>query len=241
MTKVILFDFGGTLDTNGIHWSEKYWDAFHKFNAPFSKMQYEEAYRVSEKLMSSLISPNDGFETILFYQVSGQLAYLKRNGFISHTEANSLVNKVTGSCYKDVQNVIKTNVEIIRHLKLKYKLGVVSNFYGNLEKCLKELGIKKYFSAIIDSRVAGFEKPDPRIFEAAINKLAVLPQEVIVVGDSYERDIQPAKKLGCTTMWLDGKSWTKPADISCADYVIKSLYELIIYSTANENQQYKQI
>ena len=99
-----------------------------------------------------------------------------------------------------------------------------------MENVLKELGVKKYFDAIIDSQVAGIEKPDPEIFQTALDILNVKASDAIVVGDSYERDIQPAKMLGCTTMWLDGKSWKRPLDTHEADYTIKSLFEIIIYT-----------
>jgi putative hydrolase of the HAD superfamily len=56
----------------------------------------------------------------------------------------------------------------------------------------------------------------------AIDQLGTGAAETMVVGDSYDRDVVPAKTLGCTTVWLRGRSPTDPADTSKADYVIHS-------------------
>src|SRR2546427_1211252 len=44
------------------------------------------------------------------------------------------------------------------------RLGVVSNFTGNLRPCLEELGLARFFAVLSDSAVLGWSKPDPRIF-----------------------------------------------------------------------------
>jgi len=51
--------------------------------------------------------------------------------------------------------------------------------------------------------------------------------ESAVVGDSYERDIVPGKQLGCTTIWLKGKSWTShPTETPAADHIINAFEQL---------------
>ena len=69
-------------------------------------------------------------------------------------------------------------------------------------------------------------KPDPRIWSLGVEKLGVLPGLTFVIGDSYERDIIPAKSLGCTTVWLKGKRRTLPPSTADADYTIMSLGEV---------------
>ena len=228
--KAILFDFGGTLDTGGVHWSEKFWEAYDKHKVHFSKRTYEEAYCFAEKGMPFLITPRDSLKTVLTMQVLMQATYLKRNGDLSEEEEKKLCMEVINCCYNDVLKIISENAALLKQLGKKYQLGVVSNFYGNLEFILGELKIKDLFAVIIDSASVGIEKPDPEIFRFAAGKLGVVPEEILVVGDSYDRDIQPAKAIGCSTMWLDGKSWKKPDETSSADYIIKSLYEVLVYT-----------
>ena len=53
----------------------------------------------------------------------------------------------------------------------------------------------------------GVRKPDSAIFELGVKALKLNPEEVLVVGDSIKNDIDPAKKLGCQTLLLEGKGW----------------------------------
>jgi len=77
MIKAILFDFGGTLDTDGIHWSEKFWEAYESLNLSISKEQYEESYVFSESHMKGLIKPEDSYKNTIMYQVLYQLRYMR--------------------------------------------------------------------------------------------------------------------------------------------------------------------
>lgn len=224
--KAILFDFGGTLDTNGIHWSEKYWEAYEFLNLPVTKKQYEESYIYSESKMNEVIKPDDTFRITIYYQVMFQLMYLKEKKYFDDTVDPHLISKISNKCYFDVIKTAENNSRLLDTLSRNYKLAVVSNFYGNLVAVLKELSLYKYFETVIDSFHAGIKKPDPGIFRLAVNKLNVSPKETFVVGDSYDRDIQPGKSIGCSTIWLDGKSWTRPDNTDDADIIIKSLEEL---------------
>lgn len=105
-------------------------------------------------------------------------------------------------------------------------MGLVSNYYGNVEAVLKELSLKKYFTSIVDSTVIGIRKPDAQIFKIALNELGVKPAEAIVIGDSYSNDIAPAKLLGCDTIWINNKGWKNPDETGSADKIIKSIKEL---------------
>lgn len=59
-----------------------------------------------------------------------------------------------------------------------------------------------------------------------MNDLAAEPKETIMIGDSYENDIIPAKAIGCFTVWVQNKSWTTSPDNSSADYKIDSIIKL---------------
>ncbi len=225
--KALLFDFGGTLDTNGIHWSENLWDAYNCFDISFSKEEFTKAYIDAEQeINSGIIKTTDGMKVTLFKQITSQWNILAQ----SHRELKennaSMIARLAEKCYFDVRETVAEFTPLLNSCKKKYKTGIVSNFYGNLEVVCKELSIDTYFDCFIDSAVVGVRKPDPKIFQLAIASLHVFPAETYVIGDSYDRDIVPAKELGCVTVWLCGKSWNKPGDISCADYVILSLAEL---------------
>ena len=108
-------------------------------------------------------------------------------------------------------------------------LALVSNFYGNISTVLAEFGLDGLFGSVVESAVVGVRKPDPRIFALGAEALGLDAACVAVVGDSYDKDIVPARKAGCRTVWLRGEGWTDggPADTSAADATIGSLGELL--------------
>jgi len=225
--KAVLFDFGGTLDTNGIHWSEKFRTAYDNANLGINKEDYNEAYVNAEPQMYAEVKKEDDFLTTLRKQAFLQLSYLERNKNYSFPGgAAGSSGKVADECYRGVQEIIKIVKDILTDLKKNYKLGVVSNFYGNLDASLKGLEISDFFDIMIDSTSIDIRKPDPGIFKFAIEKLNILPENTVVIGDSYNRDIKPAKLLNCKTIWLDVSSWTKPEETGAADFIINNIVEI---------------
>jgi putative hydrolase of the HAD superfamily len=222
--KSILFDFGGTLDTNGVHWSEKFWELYTKFGIPVSKTEYEEAYRYSENLMAERTKPDDAMRTMLAMQLQFQVDYFRNAGLVS-VHAN-LLKEMISACQWDVFDQAKKSWMLLQSLQSWYALGVVSNFNGNLVTVVKSLFPEINFSVLIDSMIEKVSKPDPAIFRLAIERLQVEASETWVVGDSYDRDILPAKDIGCRTIWLNGKSWKKPECVDAADYIIRSIDEV---------------
>jgi putative hydrolase of the HAD superfamily len=76
------------------------------------------------------------------------------------------------------------------------RLGVVSNSDGRVEEALEAAGLRSYFDVVVDSGRVGVEKPDPRIFHAALDALGVQPSEALYVGDLYEVDVLGARAAG---------------------------------------------
>jgi HAD superfamily hydrolase (TIGR01509 family) len=83
-----------------------------------------------------------------------------------------------------------------------FKLGVVSNSDGRVEQALQAAGLRQYFDVVIDSALIGVEKPDPRIFHAALDALGVAPDEALYVGDLYEVDVVGARAAGLDAVLL---------------------------------------
>lgn len=83
------------------------------------------------------------------------------------------------------------------------RLAVVSNWEPSLPIALDKLGLGKYFDTIVASAAEGVWKPDPRLFEIALDRLGIPAAEALSVGDSIERDINPAKSAGLHAVLLD--------------------------------------
>jgi HAD superfamily hydrolase (TIGR01662 family) len=82
-------------------------------------------------------------------------------------------------------------------------LGVVSNSEGTIEQMLLEIGLRGFFDAVVDSAIVGITKPDPRIFQIALERLAVTPADTIMVGDSPSADVVGAHAVGMRAALLD--------------------------------------
>ncbi len=93
------------------------------------------------------------------------------------------------------------------------RLGVVSNSDGRVEQALEAAGLRRYFDVVIDSALVGVEKPDPRIFHAALEALGVGPQEALYVGDLYEIDVLGARAAGIDAVLLGNPE--PPSEPNC--------------------------
>jgi len=82
-------------------------------------------------------------------------------------------------------------------------VGMISNSDGTVERMLTKEGLAPYFRFILDSHVVGVEKPDPRIFEMALERAGVGPAEAVYVGDLYSIDVVGSRAAGLDAVLLD--------------------------------------
>ncbi len=221
-----IFDYGGTLDTNGIHWSNIFFAEHRKFHPEFSDNQLREAYVFAERKLSEKneIKSTYTFKEILNKKINYQCEYLEKqnvtNGFMH-------VPEMVEHCYAVAFENTKKVREMLEKLQTKYSLAIVSNFYGNLHSVLDDFGLSHYFETVIESAKVGISKPDKKIFQLAIQQLGLRPESCTVIGDSYKKDIVPAKAIGCRTIWLKGKGWGEnPTETPDADSIITSITDL---------------
>lgn len=96
------------------------------------------------------------------------------------------------------------------------RLGVVSNSDGRVAEALAEVGLARFFGVVVDSKLVGFEKPDPRIFIPALAALGVDPAESLYVGDLYEVDVVGARRAGMAAVLLDPAGLHASRDVPTA-------------------------
>lgn len=87
--------------------------------------------------------------------------------------------------------------------ELGYRLAVVSNADGRVERLLEDVGVRDRFEFVLDSHVVGIEKPDPRIFLEACERLGLEPGQCLYVGDLYPVDVVGARAAGLRAVLLD--------------------------------------
>jgi HAD superfamily hydrolase (TIGR01509 family) len=115
--------------------------------------------------------------------------------------------------------------QVLAQLSKRCVIGVVSNFYGNLDVILGDAGFDGVVKGITDSGVLGIYKPDRRIYEAALLAIGATAQETVMVGDSLDKDCAPARALGMRTVWLRHREAEEPSHRT-ADFTIRDLGEL---------------
>jgi len=103
-----------------------------------------------------------------------------------------------------------------------WRLGVVSNSDGRAEEALVASGLRDCFEVVIDSQLVGFEKPDPRIFEAALARMGLQAADTLYVGDIYEVDVVGARRAGMPVVLLDPRGDRERRDVA----VVRSVAEL---------------
>jgi putative hydrolase of the HAD superfamily len=226
----ILLDYGGTVDTDGVHWSEVLWAAYCTIGVSVDKSAFREAYRHGERTLAfqPVIRPQYNFYDVLIAKTEIQLRYLAENGYLPATfdipENGKLISRL---CYEQVRRTVKKSATVLERLSQFCPVALVSNFYGNLRSVLADLNIGQYFTDVIESAVVGVRKPDPAIFVLGVRSLGFDAAHVVAVGDSYTKDMIPARKAGCRTVWLKGKDWEETADTGKADVVIEHFEELL--------------
>ncbi|MGJ1240792.1 HAD family hydrolase [Sphingobacterium sp. G1-14] len=226
--KGIIFDYGGTLDTNGGHWGAVIWSGYEKYQVPVNLNAFQEAYTYAERQMAlqPIIKPQFNFLEVLEAKLNVQFDYLIAAGYDLD---RSLAHKIAFDGYSLAKNTVEQVKPLLNSLHAKYPIVMVSNFYGNLKSVLDDFGILPYFQSVVESAVVGVRKPDPAIYALGVTEIGLPAQEVLVVGDSYSKDMVPAKAVGCQTLWLKGQTWgeDKLQDTSAADQQFTSIFDLI--------------
>ena len=243
--KALIFDYGGTIDTPAVHWSEVLWQAYQRCQLTLTKEQFREAYVHGERTLARnpIIQPQHNFLDVLLMKVEIEIRFLVQQGHLHlpHTSQKediikSWADTIAHDCYHYVENVLTTNRPILKRLSERYPMVLVTNFYGNIHTVLDDFQLP-FFSEVIESAVVGVRKPDPRIFQLGVETLGLAPANVAVIGDSYSKDIIPAKSIGCHTVWFKGIDWTdEQHDPAAADAIIHSFNELEdIFLSSNNN------
>lgn len=230
----VIFDYGGTIDTNSRHWAEVLWEKYKELQVPVDKPVFREAYVHGERTLARqpLVKPEDNFYDVLRIKTRVQMDWLVENGILpcEKAVAENYASRIADACYAYVLEVLKRTRPVVKTLSEHYKLVLVSNFYGNIQAVLKDFGLDGFFSRIVESSVVGVRKPDPAIYRLGVEAMGLPAGQVLAVGDSFSKDVVPAKKVGCKVAWLKGEGWgNEEIDDSLPDVVITDLPDLLPY------------
>ena len=228
MIHAILFDMGGTLDGDGLHWLDRFVTLYAEAGVQPPRDTLRDAFDEAERraAVDEAIARSP-LDQMIERHVGWQLEDLTARGVRLQPDLAGLRRHLVESFVGGVRAAAAANVRILADLSARgFRLGVVSNGCGNVDVLCADLGYARFLSAIVDSRRVGLYKPDPAIFIYAAAKLGVRPSNAMMVGDSFDRDIRPAKSVGMTTAWLEGPVRRECADPSLSDIRLRALAEL---------------
>jgi putative hydrolase of the HAD superfamily len=205
--EVVLFDFGGTLDADGVHWSPRFHAAYRDAGGTLDFAAFEPLFQASDVALARLPGVAAlGFRAMIEAQARLLVDLLPDRARVDGAQ-------VAERFHAAALAVLGRNTPILERLARRYRLGIVSNFTGNLVPCLEELGLARLFAAVSDSGRVGWAKPDSRLFQHALAALRAPADRAWMVGDNFEADIRPAAALGIATCWLTSPGRPAPAGV----------------------------
>lgn len=185
----VLFDFGGTLDSDGTSWGNRFYPLYKEAGLAITREQFDRAFYASDDNLATRFNLKGlNLEDTLHLQVRCVLESVAPDRL-------DLTEKIAGRFLEDCRSHFRRNRPVLERLAARYRLGIVSNWYGNLEDILRGEGLRELFGAVADSSVVGCIKPEPKIFRHAADALGSPVEECLMVGDSVPRDMRGAEGL----------------------------------------------
>jgi HAD superfamily hydrolase (TIGR01549 family) len=211
--ETVLFDFGGTLDSDGVPWKERFHVLYRTEGLDLSAEAFAPAFYAADDALVGALAPTAGLEETVDTLTTNLDAELARrsDGTGQRRIDRARGERVASRFLSDMSFAFARNRPVLEALSERYRLGVVSNFYGNLEAVCESSGLGRLFGVMADSQRVGAEKPEPAIFHAALAELQAKPETTIMVGDSLRRDYEGARRSGMGFIWI------APEDVQAAE------------------------
>ncbi|HUY26229.1 MAG TPA: HAD family hydrolase [Candidatus Binataceae bacterium] len=199
--KALLFDFGGTLAFLDYELLAR------EFSRPGRKLdalglelaEYRGRAMIDRYMMSGRErDPNRGYEE--FFREWLGAAGIPEEEIRECGERFQKIHR-EATLWRVVRPGTREALERLR--RAGYKLAIVSNAEGQVEGDAHRFGLAEFFDTIIDSHVVGVAKPDPRIFQIALERLRIAPNEARYAGDIYSIDMLGARAAGIDGRLID--------------------------------------
>jgi HAD superfamily hydrolase (TIGR01509 family) len=214
----VLFDFGGTLDADGVPWKMRFFRLCREEGLVTEPARFDPVFYAADDALVGTIPPTLPFRDTVDRLAAGVTRALGGDDTVQARIASRFVDETLEH--------LRGTRSLLSRLSARHRLGIVSNFYGNLVAVCHNVGIHAFFSVIVDSERVGCRKPDPRIFQRALDELGLTPADAVFVGDSLPRDMAGARAIGMPHIWLVGKAAIPALPCCPDDRVLSCLGEL---------------
>ena len=175
---------------------------------------YWKAYRQAEVTKEQLRYGRlkDAFDE-LGHAVNDATIHALAEGYITHLTSFSHVFDHTHST--------------LEYLRPKYKLHILTNGFKEIQhKKLSGAQIDQFFSCVINAEEVGVKKPDPEIFDAALKRAKVRPEQALMIGDDLEADVHGALNAGWSALHFNNENLE--SDPNCVSFSCLSELQRIL-------------
>ncbi len=231
--ETVLFDFGGTLDADGVAWKERLYALYRSEGLDMSPDAFASVFFAADDPLVGGLPRSAGLsETVRALAANLEAELARRSAGTGNAQAvKERINgnrgrRVASRFLSGASAAFARNRPVLAALRQRYRLGVVSNFYGNLEAVCHSAGLASLFAVIADSHCVGADKPDPAIFRAALKTLRATPETTVFVGDSLRRDREGARCAGTGFIWI------APQDVQAAE--VRTSAEPLVHPAVTE-------
>ncbi len=224
--KAIFFDRDGTLTYGNKEKMKWYRDIVEEWSNRKLELDYDKMMR----LFDLAGYPKEGLKSIEEEKEFWKRYYeqlLRNEGVLDSIEEKAELLFTELWCNND-RDLYEEVIEVMEYFKKRgYKIGVISDTSPSLQITLENLGLAKYIDSYICSDLVGAMKPDPVIYNAALESINVLPEESLYVDD-YDIEADGARDLGITSFHIDrngdrDKEWKIKSLKEIIDFVEKGL------------------
>ena len=160
--KTLLFDFGGTLDADGVAWKERFHALYRAEGLDMAADAFAPAFFAADNQLVGGLPPATDLSGTVHALAANLEAELARRstgtgeaGTVNELTNDNRGRRVASHFLSEASAAFARNWPVLEALKERYRLGIVSNFYGNLEAVCHSAGLAPLFAVMVDSHRVG--------------------------------------------------------------------------------------
>jgi YjjG family noncanonical pyrimidine nucleotidase len=211
VVRAVLFDLDDTLFDHR-HCARSALSALHAAHAAFQSHPFDDFERLHARLLEEL------HRRVAIGEVALDVARQERFrrlfdtlGAAADDETVALAAATYRDGYRRLRQPVPGAAALLAAVKPHARIGIVSNnLREEQEDKLRHCGLDRDVDVLVVSEDVGISKPDPRIFDIALEQLGVTAGEAVMVGDSWTADIAGARAAGIRAIWFNPTGHAKP-------------------------------